>query len=245
MRNKILLVDDDREFREEFRQCLKEYEIVQASSGEEAVSVLKKPNEIGLVILDVNLPGMKGIEALRRIKETSPGLAIVILTGHSSEGVAIQALKGHADDYIEKPFEIGEMKEVIERLLSALGRPADGPDLKDAGSRIRRIKEFVERNCFKKITLADAAKAVSLCPKYVSRIFKEEAGTGFARYRIGVQMEKAKELLAKNSCNINELSDRLGYQNPESFIRQFKKFTGLTPSEYRCRKKQGNNGFDK
>jgi CheY-like chemotaxis protein len=57
MPSKILLVDDDKDFRVELKECLSGYDIVEASSGEEAINILKKPNDIDLVILDVNLPG--------------------------------------------------------------------------------------------------------------------------------------------------------------------------------------------
>lgn len=237
MRNKILVVDDDKEFREEFRQCFKEYEIVQASSGEEAISILRKPNEIGLVLLDVKLPGMRGTDALIRMKSISPDLNVVILTGCGSEDIAVKALKGHADDYIEKPFEVDQMKELIEKMLS--GNDGHWAESDDADEKIGHIKEFVERNCMKKISLVDAAKAVALCPKYVSRMFKKVTGMRFVEYRISVQMKRAKEMLAAGTGNVNEISDRLGYQNPESFIRQFKQSVGCTPAEYREKKRKG------
>ncbi len=235
MRNKLLLVDDDKEFREEFRQCFSEYEIVEASDGREALEILRKPNEIGLVILDVQMPGESGTAVLAEIKTMSPGLCTIILTGFSSEHTAIDALKSHADDYIQKPFEVDLMREMIERFLGSgtvkklTGKPVPLDD------KIEHVKEYVARNCYKKVGLTDAARAVSLCPKYLSRIFKEATGMGFSEYRLAVQMEKAKDLLVSNGCNVSEVSDKLGYRNPESFVRQFKKLTGHTPTEYRAK----------
>jgi len=236
MLNKILLVDDDKEFREEFMGCFKEYDIIQAADGEEALKILGKPNEIGLVLLDVKMPGASGTSVLGRMKALSPELKIIIVTGFSSKDVAIDALKSHADDYIEKPFEVDEMREVIERFLGDGSGVAGHGVSEDVAAKIRHVKDFIERNCCKKITLTDAARALSLCPKYLSRIFKEAAGTGFSEYRLKVQMEKAKELLAAGNHNVNQVSDKLGYQNPESFIRQFKRFAGCTPTEYRAKK---------
>ena len=62
------------------------------------MQLLRKPNEIDLVLLDVMMPGLSGTEVLREMKKLSPNLAIIILTGYSSKDVAIEALKGHADD---------------------------------------------------------------------------------------------------------------------------------------------------
>jgi len=236
MRNEILLVDDDREFREEFRHCFAEYDMTDVSCGEDALAVLKKPNEIGLVLLDVKMPGRSGTDILVEIKAASPDIAIIIMTGYSSESIAIDALKGHADDYIQKPFEIDELREKIERLLGAGSRKAV-KKIDPVEDRVGRVKGFVERNCYKKVTLTDAARAVSLCPKYLSRLFKEATGAGFSEYRLKVQMGKAKELLAGGKLNVTQVSDKMGYKNPESFVRQFKKIVGSTPTEYRAKRR--------
>jgi len=232
MRDKILLVDDDEDFRREFRYALEEYEVIEASSGQEALQLLKRPNEIDLVILDVMMPDLSGTEVLRQIRSLAPQLSIVILTGYGSKEVAVEALKGHADDYIEKPFDIEKTKEIIESILARKRYDSD-INSNDIKSKIERVKYFVERNFHKKVSLEDAAVAVCLSPKYLSRVFKQNAGMGFSRYKLTLKIKKAKELLKKTGSNIEQISDRLGYQNVESFIRIFKKLTGLLPTEYR------------
>lgn len=234
MARQILLVDDDIDFREEFVRCFSEYDIVEASYGDEALGVLSKPNDIGLVILDVKMPGSPGTDILARIKQLSPKLHTIILTGYSSESVAIDALKSRADDYIEKPFDIEVMKETIEKHLtdSAKRNNIEDDSLDD---RIRRAKDFVKRNCYKKVTLKDAAQAVSLCPKYFSRMFKAQSGQGFCDYRLGLQMAEARKLLSEKVLSVGQVSDKLGYKNVESFVRQFKKHFGRTPGSYKKR----------
>jgi len=232
MPNKILLVDDDREFREEFRDSLNEYAIVEAANGEEALNILKKPNDIDLVILDVKMPGINGTEVLKEMKDVVPGLGIVILTGHSSEDVAIEALKGHADDYIEKPLNIDKIKGVIDRLLESKSY-ANGDASGNETDKIEKVKSFAERNCYKKLCLKDAAMAVSLSPKYLSRIFKKNTGMGFSEYRLKIKIKEAGALLKVSGYNIDQISQKMGYENTESFIRMFKKITGYTPTEYR------------
>jgi len=232
----ILLVDDDRDFREEFRDYLEDYEVVEASNGEEALEILKKPNVIDLVILDVMMPGLKGTQVLKEMKRIDPDLSIVILTGYSSEGVAIEALRGHADDYIQKPLDIGKAKEIIERLLETKKREGDVNTM-DIKGKIEKIKRFIERNYHKKVRLKDLTAVVYLSTKYLSRIFKQVTGMGFREYKLKIKVEKAKELLKKTGYNIDQISDKTGYQNTESFIRIFKKFTGYTPKEYRDKEK--------
>lgn len=231
MPNKILLVDDDREFRAEFRECFEEYNFVEAANGEDALNILKRPNEIDLVILDVNMPGIKGTEVLKEIKDIAPDLGIIILTGHSSEDVAIEAIKGHADDYLEKPINIDNTREIIDGLLEA--RAGKGAAAGSMDNKVEKVKRFVDRNCYKKVSLKEAADAVALSPKYLSRIFKEDTGTGFNEYRLSIKLREAKALLKETRLNIDQISYKLGYQNTESFIRLFKEFTGKTPTEYR------------
>lgn len=230
MPSKILLVDDDRDFRAEFREYFDAYEIVEAGDGEEALSVLRKPNEIDLVILDVRLPGAKGTEVLKEMKAIAPDLGIIILTGHSSEDIAIQALKGHADEYLEKPLDIEKTKELLEDMLEARSGPAAAEGV---NGKIDRAKRFMERNCYKKVMLEDAARAVSLSPKYFSRIFKEATGTGFTEYRSRIRIKEAKALLKKTGLNIAQIAYKIGYQNMESFTRLFKSSVGQTPTSYR------------
>ncbi len=232
---KILLVDDDNIFRSEFKECFSEYNIREASSAEEALNILKKPNEIDLVILDVRMQGMSGLEALSKIKKLAPQTAVIISTAYSSKDIAVDALRGKADDYIEKPLDIEKTKTTIEKLLDERGGQPDiaACDIRD---KMERVKRFIERNCFKKISLSDAANAVYLSPKYLSRAFKEHTGVGFSDFKLTVKIDKSKELLNKTGYKIDQISDKLDYQNTESFIRQFKKFTGLTPTQYRKKK---------
>jgi two-component system, response regulator YesN len=228
----ILLVDDEKEFREEFCDFLEDYNVLQAENGEQALEILKKPNEIDLVILDVNLPGQSGTEVLRQMKGLVPDLSIIILTGHSSKDVAVEALKNRADDFIEKPLDIRKSKEIIDRLL-ATKRGMEKKDIDGVEGKIERVKYFVRKNSHKMVRLEDAASLVCLSPKYLSRVFEEKTGQGFNDFKLEVKMEKAKELLERTNQTINEISFQIGYQNVESFIRLFKKMNCNTPSEFR------------
>ena len=227
MRSKILLVDDSKDLRAEFKLWFEDFDVLTAASAEEALAILGKPNELALVLLDVQMPGMGGLAALEKIKTLAPDLPVIIMTGYSTKDVAIKALKGKASGYIEKPFSLKEMRAAIEKELSA--DPAD----EDIKSKMEHVKRFVEANCFKKLELRDAAAAVYLSPKYLSRLFRERTGMGFTAYKLKVKMEQAEALLKSGAANIKQVSAKLGYANTESFIRQFKKISGCIPSAYR------------
>jgi two-component system, response regulator YesN len=233
----ILIVDDDKEFRYEFSCFFEDYNFIGASNGEEALKILEKPNEIDLVILDVMIPGMKGTQVLKKIKEKYPGLGVIMLTGFSSKDIAVESLKGKADDFIEKPVDINRTRNAIENLLINKKNAglSDEPGIK---GKIDKIKKFVSRNLQKKILLEDVAEFVFLSPKYLSRVFKEEVGVGFKEYVLKLKIEDSKKELLGTENTINEISYKFGYKNTESFIKLFKKETGLTPTEFRGKNKK-------
>jgi two-component system, response regulator YesN len=230
---KILLVDDNVDFRSEFSDCFDCYEVVEAGDGEEALKILNRPNEIDLVMLDVNLPGAKGTDILKKIKAIAPDLRIIILTAYSSEDTAIEALKGRADDYLQKPLDVEKTREVIERLLES-----KNGGMSDSTDKIGKVKHYLERNCYKKVCLKDAAEAVALSPKYLSRMFKEASGMGFNEYRLDVMIKAAKSLLEMKGLNIDQVACKMGYRNTESFTRIFKELVGETPTSYRKKVKK-------
>ncbi len=231
-RKEILLVDDDDIFREEFAQCFDGYRIIQAANGTDALSVLKKANEIDLVIMDVRMPVMDGLTLLGKIKELCPELATIVATGYSSKEVVLKALRGQANDFIEKPFDIEKTRSIIEKVLNS-GAKGYRSDSSDNAGKIEHVKEFLGRNASRKVSLKDAGDAVCISPKYLSRLFLEHVGVGFNEYKLKLKMKEAMGLLAQTSYNVDQVSEKLGYQNTESFIRQFKKLSGRTPSEYR------------
>jgi two-component system, response regulator YesN len=232
MAYQILVVDDDADFREELSLCLEGYTVVEAAGGTEALSILKKPNAIDLVVLDAVMPQMSGTEVLREIKRVNPSLAIIMLTGQSSKDIAIDALKGRADDYLEKPIKADKFLETVRFLLVARARK-DFTYTHGIHAKIEQARQFIERNFDKKITLEDVAEQLCLSPKYFSRVFKEITGRGFNDYRISVKTSQACGLLKESDYTVTEIASRLGYQNLESFIRMFEKTMKASPTQYR------------
>ena len=237
MPKKILIVDDHEDLRASLREFLEDYTVLEAVNGEEALKILRRANDISLVILDVMMPGISGLDVLSELKKKEPHLGVIILTGHSSKDVAIEALKSHADDYIEKPININKLQEVVELIMARQSGEPDADSL-DIEGKMKKVKKFIDDNCYKKIGLADAANAVYLSPKYLSRAFKEHMKMGFNEYKLMVKIEKGKELLTKYGYTISQIATRLGYENSESFFRQFKKITGYAPTDYRLKMKK-------
>jgi len=233
----LLLVDDDADFHQEFADSMDDYAVRWAPNGEEALRLLKKTHDIDLVILDFMMPGMRGTDVLKEIRKIAPDMGVIMLTGHGSKEVAVEAIKGRADDFIEKPFHVEKARDVIRRVLELKGAGGAADDGSTDG-KVERVRELVRRNWDKKTSLVDVAEAVCLSPKYLSRVFKEKTGEDFAAYRTQIKMENARRLLKETRETVGRISDGLGYENVESFVRMFKKTAGLTPTEFRAGKER-------
>ncbi|MCP4604183.1 MAG: response regulator [Proteobacteria bacterium] len=107
---KVLLVDDEEEFLDTLGNRLqnRSLEVMGAASGEEALSILEG-YQADVVVLDVRMPGIGGIETLKEIKRTKPLTEVIILTGYASTHTAIQVMELGAFDYLVKPIDIDEL----------------------------------------------------------------------------------------------------------------------------------------
>ena len=117
--SRILLVDDDSDTRSVFREKLElsSYEVDEADCAEAALGMLKKFDP-DLVITDVRMDGMTGLELLSRIKDSMEGVDVIVMTGHDAMSSAVEAMKSGAFDYLVKPVGLKELDRVVERCLS-------------------------------------------------------------------------------------------------------------------------------
>ncbi|GFK93796.1 Nitrogen regulation protein NR(I) [Fundidesulfovibrio magnetotacticus] len=129
----ILVVDDEPGLRQSFARLIEQegHQALTAASGEEGIAALadKKPD---LVVMDVRMPGISGLEALARMKAADPATPVIIMTAYGDTGTAIEAVNKGAFDYILKPFDIPEMLGLIQQALDASSQ-ARGSKAKDAG----------------------------------------------------------------------------------------------------------------
>ncbi|MBN1199738.1 MAG: sigma-54-dependent Fis family transcriptional regulator [Bacteroidales bacterium] len=116
--NKILIADDEPSVRYSFKKLLKEdhYDVLEAANGVDALRILGKEHP-DLIVMDIEMPGMSGLDAIRRIKEIDPGVPVIIMTAYGTTERVIEAMKLGAYDYMEKPFDIDRMRTIIREAL--------------------------------------------------------------------------------------------------------------------------------
>ena len=112
---KLMLVDDEERFLTTTQKLLakKGHDVLTATSGMEALEILKQKN-MHVVVLDVKMPGMDGIETLKEIKRRFPLVEVIMLTGHATVESAVDGLKSGATDYLMKPTEIDDLLQKAE-----------------------------------------------------------------------------------------------------------------------------------
>ena len=176
---KVLLVEDDSGIRQSLFETLGAlgFAVGEAHNGEEALQRLRMV-DYDVVLLDINMPGMGGMEACRRIAAQYPGLPIVVLTVRDEESDKVDALDAGADDYVTKPFQI---RELTARLRSAVRRSQVGTQRADAITIIGGVMLDPERRRVEKL-----GEEIHLTPKEFEmlRFLMEQAGRPVPHQRL-------------------------------------------------------------
>ncbi len=114
-RKRVLAVDDELGVRESIRILLSgDYDVITVASGDAALDAIQRERP-HLVLLDIIMPGMDGMELLERVRASDPGLPVVILTATKTVKTAVAAMKLGAFDYLQKPFDVDELRLIVER----------------------------------------------------------------------------------------------------------------------------------
>ena len=128
----ILIVEDEAGPRESLRMILKPfYNILTASDGEQAIRILQA-QKVDLVTLDLNMPGMMGIDVLKEIKRLKPEVEVVIITALVTLPNAQQAIQHGASDFLSKPFHVSEVITVIKKSFERLESKSKNVDRADS-----------------------------------------------------------------------------------------------------------------
>src|SRR5271168_2156831 len=219
---KVLIVEDDSGIRQSLFETLGAlgFAVGEASTGEEALQRLRMV-DYDVVLLDINMPGMGGMETCRRVAQQYPGLPIVALTVRDEELDKVDALDAGADDYVTKPFQI---RELTARLRSAVRRSKVGSAYADAITTIGGVVLDPERRRVEKL-----GEEIHLTPKEFEmlRFLMEQAGRPVPHQRLlttiwgpeyGNEREYLRVLINQLRKKIEDDPTRPTYILTESYI---------------------------
>ncbi|UKS24848.1 response regulator [Paenibacillus sp. HWE-109] len=243
---RILIVEDEVKIRQGLRAIIEDVIpsgclIREASNGKEALEWLKTQDKVDLLITDIRMNEMNGIDLMKRVKPLYPGMSIIVISGHDEFVYAKEAIRYGALDYLLKPVDRVELANLLNRVKEECGLVTQNLEVnKEEGERaekgrllIRQVKEIVHQSLDQDISLQFLADRVYLHPKYLSDIFKRETGQNLSDYVTEKRMEKARRLLQTTTLKIADISLMCGFANHKYFASIFKQQTGCTPTEYR------------
>ncbi|GAB2698555.1 response regulator [Paenibacillus thermoaerophilus] len=239
---KILIVDDEKWVRQALKTTLERTGLPltvagMCANGIEALDWLRE-HRADLALIDIKMPVMNGLQLAEAISELPERPDLAIVSGHDDFEYARQALRFGVFDYLLKPVDVADLRDVLVRWARrreekrAAERQAEesAQDNSPIDRAIRYIRDHLGGD---ELTLQETAKHVCLNPSYFSQLFKQRTGRTFIDYVTEKRMETAAKLLQQTELRVQEISNRVGYTEPAYFSNQFRKWSGLTPSEYR------------
>ena len=244
----ILLADDEAVERRYFRNLFHRrpgYQVVgEAQNGVENMELAEK-TQPDVIIMDIYMPLMNGLESAHRIKERFPGIIIILNTAYADFEFAKRALDYRLDAYLLKP---ASEEQIIETIQSCIAHFANREPVSASQFNVRYsiqnspeksenivdiLMKYIDENCHRNITLNELAELAHFTPSYVSKQFHRETGQTIKSYINQKKIENAKYLLANTRRTIQEIAQDSGFNNISHFNRTFRQITDMTPLQYR------------
>lgn len=256
MKYKLLVAEDELIERKMLCKTLNKHlgdlcTILETKNGREAMEVFERESP-HIVILDIEMPGINGLEVARRIRQTQKPCAILFLTGFDKFSYAKQAISVRALDYLLKPYNEKELILSVEEAIQYVSHfaqqqplppqpqnaePSEKSEENAEADRIslvrKHIRDFIEAHYMEEISMQDVAKAMGYSDAYFCKLFKQCFHVNFSTCLNEYRVEKAKQMMENPRINVKDISGACGYSDSNYFARVFKRITGQTPSEYR------------
>ena len=233
----LLIADDENLELKVLEKTVKkhfvdELEIFASSNGREASQICDevKPD---IALLDIEMPGMNGIELAKYIKEKYAECIIIFITAYDRFDYAIEAMHIKAFDYLLKPWKEERLCELINTAIENVRSMQKTDSIVHSQKDV--IKDYIDRNYKKDISAKDVAGILGYSDVYFSKVFKQLFDDNFINYLTKIRIDRAKVLLRDVSFNIKEVGKSVGYADSNYFTKVFKRSIGISPSEYRSK----------
>lgn len=189
-----------------------------AVNGRDALKLIRKEKP-DLAFMDINMPYMNGFEVISQVPETK----FIVITAYDSFSYAQKALRLGASDIISKPIELSQLKEAVSR---AVGWNFTANDT------VNKMLCYIHSHYTENISLEDLEEITYCTKSHISRLFKKYMEVSVLNYIHTLRIEKAVVYLKEGRLGIQEISEKVGYQNLNNFYKYFKQQKGETPAVF-------------
>jgi two-component system response regulator YesN len=252
----IAIVDDEDRIRRGIEKVLERIDVPNRLIGSfgsslDAFATIASltDGKLDVVITDIRMPEMDGLQLVCRLRRIHPGLKFIILSGHGNFEYARQAMRYGVIEYMLKPVDVKELEGILQkfdheeyRQVPEQGAEEPSDPTQSAGAScehivhrvVRQVKTLIESQYQRDLSLQELADTVNFSPSHLSRLFHREEGITITDYTTQVRMSKSQQLLEFHpELKVFEVAHMVGYDTPEYFNRQFKKTYGVTPKEFK------------
>lgn len=216
----------------------------EAGNGEEGLEMIRKCRP-DVVITDIRMPKLMGIEMIERAQEEGLDPSVIFLTAYDDFSYAQQAIRLGVADYLLKPFEDGQLEEAVLKAIEKKKQKSEKQEqsyteLKlDRGDKSKYIMDaiaYVEENYANPdICVKDVADSLGISEGHLSFLFRKETDSTLMAYVTRCRMRAAMNLLKNYRNKVYEVAAQAGYHDITYFSKTFKKYVGVSPSEYQDR----------
>ena len=235
---KIVIVDDEPKIRNGLSRLLSSrpgFEVAgvfdNAAEALEQLSVC----HADVIITDIKMPEISGLELIDRIREKDQETKIIILSGYSDFAFAQRAIELGVMRYLTKPTNARELIGILEGIQkeSEEKQQTKEPEKKVTNLFVQKAIDYISLNYPEKLSLTKIAEQLCITPNYLSELFKKHTGKNVSEYIMDYRLEKACQYLENPQLRIGEIAVKVGISDVRYFSSMFKKKYELTPTEYR------------
>lgn len=194
-----------------------------------------------LILIDINMPLMSGLDVADRISKVMPETLIVIISGYSDAHYMRRAIQYKVFDYVFKPVRTDDLESTLAKaqlqILSHMKQKEEDVPMQKEEKKVsaaQQMVKYINEHLSEEITLQMLADVFHMNASYVSQYFKKETGMNLTTYISRLRIQKAEHLLRTTEKSITEIAEAVGFHDYRFFSRSFKQMTGFTPSQFRA-----------
>lgn len=217
-------------------ECDPSFEVVSICyDGLSTIQAVEQCNP-HVLFTDIKMPLMDGLTLIERVHKSSPQVRCVVISGYNEFEYAKTAIRFKAFDYLLKPLNKFELSKTLRKIKDELlSEQAMLNSERETSTEniVKSIIQYLQVNYAKEINFTQIASNYNFSASYLTKIFKEHAGTSPIRYLIDYRIKIAKGMLTDTKLTIKEIAEKTGFIDQFYFSKCFKNYCGVTPSQYK------------